>query len=101
MPTTFKASNMKFSFPLLLAVLLISPVPSQAPLADSDEHQTSEVVSHHWKTFTATDIEEPLADYTEDSVLITPQRVYRGLKEIRENFMSAFKNSPKTSSTLL
>jgi mannose-6-phosphate isomerase-like protein (cupin superfamily) len=68
--------------------------------ATTDEPSTSEVVSHHWKTFVDNDLDGTLADYTEDSILITPTRVYRGLKDIRENFIDAFKRFPKSTSTL-
>ena len=91
---------MKYSFPILFGLLLISPAQPQEPPADIGEHWTSEVVSHHWKTFVGNDLEGTLADYTDESVLITPKRTYKGLKEIRENFVSAFKHFPKESSKL-
>jgi hypothetical protein len=91
---------MKYSVPLLLGLLVISPAQPKEPLADIDEHQTSGVVNHHWKTFVGNDLEGTLADYTEDSVLITPKRTYKGLNEIRDNFISAFKHFPKDSSKL-
>ena len=37
-----------------------------------------------------------MADYTEESMLITPDKTFTGLKEIRENFIYAFLFSPKT-----
>ena len=91
---------MKYSLPLLLGLLLIAPAQPKESSVDIDEQQTREVVSHHWKTFIGNDLEGTLADYTEDSVLITPKRTYKGLKEIRENFISAFKHFPKESSKL-
>jgi hypothetical protein len=41
-----------------------------------------------------------MADYTEESVLITPDKTYNGLAEIRENFVSAFAAFPKDSAVL-
>ena len=41
-----------------------------------------------------------MEDYTEESVLITPDRTFKGLSEIRENFVFAFSVFPKDSSTL-
>ncbi len=41
-----------------------------------------------------------MEDYTEESVLITPDRTYKGLQEIRENFVNAFLAFPKDSATL-
>ena len=41
-----------------------------------------------------------MADYTEESILVTPDKTFRGLEEIRANFVAAFKAFPKDSSTL-
>jgi murein endopeptidase len=38
------------------------------------EDQTKEVLDHHWLAFKANDLEETMKDYTEESVLITPNR---------------------------
>ena len=67
---------------------------------ESSEEQTKEVLDHHWKTFQANDLEGTMADYTEESVLITPDRTYTGLDQIRENFVTAFALFPKDSTTL-
>ena len=42
-----------------------------------------------------------MADYTEASILITPDKTYKGLAEIRENFVQAFALFPKDSATLI
>lgn len=65
-----------------------------------NEDQTSQVLQHHWDAFKGNDLEGTMADYTEESVLITPDKTYRGLDEIRANFIAAFKAFPKDSSTL-
>ena len=64
-----------------------------APLRASDDAEalkTTEIVNHHWKTFRDNDLEGVLADYTDESILITPNRIYKGMQEIRDNFVSAF-----------
>jgi hypothetical protein len=66
----------------------------------SEEASTKEILNHHWMTFRNNDLEGTLADYTEDSILITPTRTFKGLREIRENFESAFVTFPKGSSTM-
>jgi SnoaL-like domain len=66
----------------------------------STEEKTKEVLEHHWKTFQANDLEGTMADYTEESFLITPDRTYKGLDEIRENFVNAFAAFPKDSTTM-
>ena len=63
------------------------------------EDQTKEVLDHHWDAFKANDLEETMKDYTEESVLITPNGTYSGLGEIRQNFVNAFKAFPKDSTT--
>lgn len=61
------------------------------------EQKTKEVLDHHWEAFKQNDLEETMKDYTDQSVLITPNATYRGLTEIRENFVNAFKAFPKDS----
>jgi ketosteroid isomerase-like protein len=75
-------------------------VKTTANLTSISEEKTKEVLEHHWKTFQANDLEGTMADYTEESVLITPDRTYKGLNEIRENFVNAFTLLPKDSTTM-
>jgi hypothetical protein len=65
-----------------------------------DEEQTRKVLAHHWETFKGNDLEGTMADYTEESFLITPDKTYHGLAEIRANFVTAFGVFPKDSSKL-
>src|SRR5688572_18833422 len=86
---------------LLFTVLAISceekttAVVTTAP----SEEKTQEVLDHHWKAFQANDLEATMADYSDESVLITPDKTFKGLKEIRENFVFAFSVFPKDSTT--
>lgn len=59
------------------------------------EDKTKEVLEHHWETFTQNNLEAVMADYTEESVLITPDATFKGLDEIRKNFEDAFIKFPK------
>ena len=68
-------------------------------VADIDEQTTKDVLDHHWVAFKANDLEETMKDYTDESVLITPNATYSGLDQIRNNFIEAFKLFPKDSST--
>ena len=61
--------------------------------------KTKEVFDHHVKAFIENDLEAVMADYTEESILITPDVTYNGLDEIKINFVSAFKLFPKDSTT--
>jgi hypothetical protein len=93
---------MKFHNVILLATALAfgcevktNAVVSTAP----SEEKTKEVLDHHWTAFQANDLEATMVDYTEESVLITPDKTYKGLTEIRENFVFAFSLFPKDSTT--
>lgn len=91
---------------IYLPILFIAPIvflsscqQQPTPEAGIDEQQTKEVLDHHWEAFKANDLEETMKDYTEESVLITPNQTFRGLDEIRNNFINAFKAFPKDSTT--
>ena len=100
-----KSNPMKIVCASVLSVLLASAgcdvkTTLTASLDNNNEEKTKEVLDHHWKTFQANDLEGTMADYTEESVLITPDKTFKGLKEIRENFVYAFSVFPKDSATL-
>ncbi|MDR8390950.1 nuclear transport factor 2 family protein [Aliifodinibius sp. S!AR15-10] len=83
-----------YSF-LLLFFSIISCAPENSSNSgEIDPEVTKEVLEHHWETFKANDLEGVMADYTEESVLITPDATYRGLDEIRQNFINAFEAFP-------
>lgn len=90
------------SFILLAAVFAMSfDLKTEVDVSKApNEEKTKEVLDHHWQAFKANDLEATMADYTEESVLITPDKTFKGLKEIRENFVYAFSVFPKESSTL-
>ena len=95
---------MKTALSLLLVFLLVEN-PSEKKSATPEtlsisQKSTQQVLDHHWKAFQGNDLEETMADYTEESFLITPDKTYKGLAEIRENFVKAFAAFPKNSSTL-
>ena len=52
--------------------------------------QTEGVLSHHLQMFGAADLDGIMSDYTESSVVIAPDRTYRGLEEIRSFFAGMF-----------
>lgn len=82
------------------ALVLLITSCTENPSDNVSEDKTREVLEHHWEAFKGNDLEAVMADYTEESVLITPDTTYRGLIEIRENFMLAFEAFPKNQSTL-
>lgn len=92
---------MKYTNFIFAAALLIL-TGCQAPTTDDgiDEAVTRAVLDHHWETFVANDLEGVMEDYTEESVLITPDATYVGLDEIRQNFINAFKAFPANGGKL-
>lgn len=57
----------------------------------SQERTTEEVYGHHADAFLNQDIDKLMKDYSENSVLITPDgKVHKGMEEIRATFEYAF-----------
>jgi hypothetical protein len=99
----YKTPTMKLSIILMSSVLLLANCQDKSGTINQQsiaEEVTDQVLKHHWDAFKANDLEATMEDYTEESILITPDRTYKGLSEIRENFISAFLVFPKDSSTL-
>ena len=83
----------------LLAIVALSCGKNAAP-ASIDEAVTKQVLDHHIQTFKQNDLDGVMADYTEESILITPDRTYKGLAEIRENFVQAYQALPTEGTTM-
>lgn len=79
---------------ILLPFLITLGCTPGSPNGEIDEGMTETVLDHHWETFVNNDLEGVMEDYTEESILITPDNTYIGLDEIRENFINAFKAFP-------
>ncbi|MEO5999380.1 MAG: nuclear transport factor 2 family protein [Chitinophagaceae bacterium] len=60
-----------------------------------NEDKTKQVLAHHWDAFNQNNMDEVMADYTEESVLITPDATFKGLAQIRKNFEDAYGKFPK------
>ena len=90
------------SFFILLTLLVnCSERKTTTETSSISEESTSQILKHHWDAFQSNDLEETMADYTEESILITPDKTYKGLTEIRENFVQAFALFPKDSTTMI
>jgi len=61
---------------------------------------TEDVLDHHLDAFTAQDLDETLADYTDDSVIITNMGVFRGLEEIEDLFAGLFEEFSQDGSRI-
>lgn len=82
------------------AVLLFFSGGCSSPSVNISQEKTQEVLEHHWIAFKENDLEAVMADYSEESMLITPDATYKGLDAIRKNFERAFTAFPKEQSTL-
>jgi hypothetical protein len=91
---------MKSAIYWFLGMVLIFGHCSPQSSGQISQEQTRRVVDHHWKAFVENDLEEVMADYTERSILITPDSVYRGLEAIRGNFIQAFQAFPREQNPL-
>jgi hypothetical protein len=94
--------NMKTVYATLFILLLWScdVKTTTTVTVESSEQKTKEVLDRHWKTFQENDLDGVMADYTEESVLIIPDKTITGLKALREHFASVFTVFPKDSTTL-
>lgn len=61
---------------------------------------TNEIIEHHFTSFLENDLEEILSDYTEESIIYTPNKDYHGLIEIESLFRSAFISYPKDKTSI-
>jgi hypothetical protein len=90
---------MKYT-PLVAFALFASACNPENKKPTFDEAVTKQVLDHHVETFQKNDLEGVMADYTDESILVTPDRTYKGLAEIRENFVDAYKALPVSGTTM-
>ena len=92
---------MRNTIALLLCVATIVGCEVNTTVSsDDDEQITKQVLDHHMQAFLANDLDATMADYAEESILITPDKTSKGLEQIRTNFVGAFKAFPKDSTTI-
>ncbi len=68
--------------------LLVATAP--AALADGHHGETRKVVQHHLDAFGSGDMKEMMADYSDESVIITPVGEVRGMAAIQSMFEGLF-----------
>lgn len=83
-----------------IVILFFTACSTNQSSSNIDPEETRAVVEHHWEAFIANDLEEVMADYSEESILITPSATYKGLDEIRKNFVNAFETFPTGEASL-
>jgi len=94
-----KHTIVAFSFLILVSCNQNSSTKESSTENPIDESKTKEIFDRHWKAFGENDLEGIMADYAEESILITPDETRSGLAEIRSGFEGAFKMFPKDSTT--
>ena len=90
------------NFSIIAAAMIVAACNSGAKMTDTsiNEAMTKQVLEHHMQTFMKNDLDGVMSDYTEESILVTPDRTFAGLTEIRENFVGAFQALPTNGTTL-
>ena len=66
----------------------------------SSTEQSKSVIDHHIRAFLANDLEAVVLDYTEESVVITPDTMVVGLEGVKSLFAGLFKAFPSESTTI-
>tara|TARA_A100001037_G_C15122243_1_gene624445 strand:+ start:785 stop:1225 length:441 start_codon:yes stop_codon:yes gene_type:complete len=73
--------------PALLSILTLSfSLVMESTAEDHEMSATEQVLKYHLDAFAAGDGEKILKDYTEESFVITPDGLFRGVDELRERF---------------
>lgn len=62
---------------------------------------TKKIIEHHFSAFKENDLESILSDYSEQSIIFTPDSAYKGLKKIQSFFSQAFCSFPKDQTTII
>ncbi|WP_298238317.1 nuclear transport factor 2 family protein [uncultured Algibacter sp.] len=56
---------------------------SEEKIPEASFEQSKAVMDHHLKAFLENDIEAFIADYTEESIIVTQDSIYKGLEQIK------------------
>lgn len=69
-------------------------------LQHTTEERCKEILQRHLSSFLENDLEGVMSDFSNDSVLITPDANYSGLFQIKKFFSGLMSNFPKQKSTV-
>ena len=69
-----------------LSIFIISSNTSGQNKTVIDENKTRQVYKHHDEAFGKRDLEGVLADYSEESILVTPDKTYIRIKRFERFF---------------
>jgi hypothetical protein len=90
---------MKNIFLITVFVCSSAVVIGQNKSSKVDEATTLAVFQHHSKALGENNMDEIMADYSEESIVITPEGTYSGLAEIKKAFIEIVKAFPTNGST--
>ena len=68
------------------------PANSTFDMSDELTHETINILNHHLSSFAKWDIDEIMKDYSEQSVLFTPDGVFEGIERIKNLFTGFIPN---------
>lgn len=79
---------------LLTLIITISIIYEQGKENSMSENQVEEIMLHHIDAVGSGNMEEILKDYTEESLIISPEKTYQGLKNLPPFFTSWIEGVP-------
>jgi len=96
---------MSFAFPMLLLTVCCTrqEPPAEAAgeaLSEEINQDPQAILEHHVNAFGENDLDAVMEDYTDGSVVITPDSTYRGLEQIRGFFEAVIPSFPTEGSVL-
>ncbi len=65
------------------------------------QNRTKDIVIHHMDSFYNNDIDALMSDYTEESIIVTLEQTFKGLKEIRKFVQQLVAFFPKGKTILV
>ena len=68
------------------------PTNSTFDMSDELTHETTNILNHHLSSFAKGDIDEIMKDYSEQSILFTPDGMFEGLEGIKNLFADFIPN---------
>jgi hypothetical protein len=80
-------------------VILLLPILVATSFKSIKMKNTEAVVRNHLSSFQKNDLEAVLADYTNESILVTQDAIFKGLSQIRTFFTGLVRHFPKPKST--
>lgn len=68
------------------------PTNSTYDMADEQTPETTTILNHHLSSFASGDIDEIMKDYSEQSILFTPDGMFEGIESIKNLFTGFIPN---------